>query len=125
MHLKTHIYETVVLGVTSIIQHCHGSKPRQLINQTIELNRSIKCEGGREGERESDTIRSIDFNRRHIGRDEPQEEPTNGVSECEDDQRPPKRHRFLEQEESKAFAAESELENENLWSSETMLEESE
>ena len=38
------------------------------------------------------TIRSINVNGRNIGRNEHQKEPTNGISQCQNDQGPPKSH---------------------------------
>lgn len=57
----------------------------------------------RERERERGTIRSIDFDGRHIRGNEHKEEFANGVSESEDEQRPPKRHRFEAEHKSKTF----------------------
>lgn len=46
-------------------------------------------------QRERETVRGVNVDGRNIGRNEHEKESTNGVCECQNNQRPQKRHFFF------------------------------
>lgn len=77
---------TVIDSKTQLINHtCYAYLYSTLVYIHIQIQ---KCTY-----RES-TIRCVDLDRRHIKRNKHQEEFADSVSENENEQRPPKRHRF-------------------------------
>ena len=51
-------------------------------------------------ERERETVRGVNVDGRNIGRNEHEKESTNGVCECQNNQRPQKRHFFFYQQDT-------------------------
>ena len=51
-------------------------------------------------QRERETVRGVNVDGRNIGRNEHEKESTNGVCECQNNQRPQKRHFFFYQQDT-------------------------
>lgn len=81
-----------VNSTATVRKHTQQSRSRQ----QSQIAKVQQKERERREEREG-TVRGVNFDRRHIGGNEHEQEPAEGVGEREDEQGPPERHGTAEE----------------------------